>query len=245
MAEWQAIGMDEPVKEPPPADGPRIDLTSMRRNYQRNGIAPGQLESDPFMQFTRWLADAVTAKIVEPNAMTLATTDGARRPSARTVLLKGLDHTDHADAGAEGGFVFFTNYESRKGRQLLANPACALLFTWLPLARQVAVTGHAHKIAPGASDDYFATRPRGSQIGAWTSPQSQAIGDRGELEARRAVMEREFPDDVPRPPHWGGFRVIPQEVEFWQGRPDRLHDRLRYRRREEEPGTWLIERLAP
>jgi pyridoxamine 5'-phosphate oxidase len=238
--------MEEPVDDPVFTGEARIDLTGMRRSYARGGITAGDLHPDPFAQFNRWLEDAVAAELVEPNAMTLATTDPTGHPSARTVLLKGVDHgTADAAGTSPGGFVFFTDYESRKGRNLLANPACALLFAWVPMARQVAVTGHAERLSAPASDAYFASRPRGSQIGAWTSHQSQVIGDREELETRRGIMERRFPGEVPRPPYWGGFRVVAREIEFWQGRPDRLHDRLRYRRRDDEPGVWAIERLAP
>jgi pyridoxamine 5'-phosphate oxidase len=182
-----------------------------------------------------WFADAVAAEIAEPNAMSLATADADGAPSVRIVLLKGYD---------ERGFVFFTNYDSRKGRELAANPRAALLFAWLDLERQVRVTGPVERVARAETEAYFATRPRGAQLGAWASPQSAVIDGREELERRLAAVEARFADtQVPPPPHWGGFRVRPETVEFWQGRPDRLHDRLRYRQRAD--GGWRLERLAP
>ncbi|WP_204003816.1 pyridoxamine 5'-phosphate oxidase [Virgisporangium aurantiacum] len=185
--------------------------------------------------FSAWLAAAVAADLPEPNAMVLATADGQGRPSARTVLLKGYD---------ERGFVFYTNYNSRKGVELAANPHASLVFLWLPVSRQVRVEGTCSPVSRAETEAYFALRPRGSQLGAWASPQSAVVGSRAELdEAARAVEERfaETPD-VPPPPHWGGYRVRPDTVEFWQGRQDRMHDRIRYSRAADE---WKVERLAP
>jgi pyridoxamine 5'-phosphate oxidase len=198
------------------------------------GLREEDLAADPFAQFRDWYAQLVAAGTVEPDAMVLATCSADGQPTARNVLLKGLD---------DRGFVFFTNYESRKAAALDANPNASLLFSWVPLRRQVLVTGVAGRIAAEESDVYFATRPRASQLGAWASPQSRVIADRAELEARLADVERRFAGgDVPRPPHWGGYRVEPSTIEFWQGRADRLHDRLRYTR---DGGSWRVERIAP
>lgn len=210
------------------------DLAATREEYRRQGLDRAEMASDPFSQFRRWLDDAVDAGVREPTAMTLATTDLEQRPSARTVLLRALD---------DRGFVFFTNYASRKARELSVNPQAALVFLWIALERQVCVTGSVAKVPPDESDAYFSGRPRGSRLGAWASPQSTVLADRAELERHLADVERRFAGrDVPRPPHWGGYRVDPETVEFWQGRPDRLHDRLRYRR---DSGRWVLERLAP
>ncbi|MDP9101585.1 MAG: pyridoxamine 5'-phosphate oxidase [Actinomycetota bacterium] len=185
-------------------------------------------------QLERWLAEAVAAGLAEPNAVTLATADGTGTPSARTVLLKDFD---------ERGLVVFTNLGSRKGQDLVVNPQAALVLPWPALARQVVAQGPVEQVSREESAAYFASRPRGSQVGAWTSRQSTVIASRTELEERRARVEQRFAgQDVPLPPFWGGFRVVPVTVEFWQGRPDRLHDRLRFRR---GPHGWLVERLAP
>ena len=188
--------------------------------------------ADPFLQFDRWFAEAGEAAPV-PEAMVLATATPAGAPSARMVLLK--------DAG-EDGFVFFTNYDSRKGRELAANPQAALLFHWQPLGRQVRVEGPVERLDEAASDAYFATRPLGARIGAWVSAQSQVIGSRGELEDAVETMRQHMGAELERPPHWGGFRLRPEVFEFWQHRDDRLHDRLRYRH---DGGRWVRERLAP
>ncbi len=199
------------------------------------GIDAGDLLDDPLVQFERWMQEAIDAGVHLPNAMTVATVDQDGRPSARITLLKGID---------EEGFVFFSNYESRKGRQLQGNPNAAFVFYWGELGRQVRVEGQVERVSESESADYFATRSRGSQLGAWASPQSQVIADRAELEALvESVRERFAGDDIPLPPHWGGFRLRPTMVEFWVGRPSRLHDRFRYTKRHD--GEWLHERLAP
>ena len=210
-------------------------LQAMRRSYERGGLDEADLAADWLTQFQRWLGDAEAAGITEPNAMVFGTADAEGRPSARTVLLKGLDAR---------GLTLYTNLGSRKGREALANPAASLVFPWVDLQRQVVVAGDVELTGDADSDDYFARRPRGSQLGAAASPQSQVIPDRDRLTTARAALETRYPEGtpVPRPEHWGGLRVVPRTVEFWQGRPDRLHDRLRYRRDGER---WVVERLAP
>jgi pyridoxamine 5'-phosphate oxidase len=209
---------------------------AMRRDYTERGpLSEGDLAGDWLTQFGRWFADAADAGLPEPNAMIVATADPGGRPSARTVLLKGYDRR---------GFVFFTNYTSRKGIEALANPYASLVFPWYPLHRQVVVCGTVEKVDRAETEEYFASRPRGSRLGAWASPQSQVVPDRAAVEAGLAAARERFGDDgdVPAPPHWGGLRVVPETVEFWQGRSNRLHDRLRYRRTD---GGWTVERLAP
>ena len=193
------------------------------------------LHPDPFQQFRAWLAAAVAAQPINPEAMTLATATPDGRPSARMVLLKGVD---------ERGFVFFTNYESRKGSELEANPRAALVFYWAVLERQVRIEGRVERTSAAESDAYFRSRPWGSRLGALASPQSQVIPDREVLEQRMIELRRQYPDDdIPCPPFWGGYRLIPISIEFWQGQPNRLHDRLCYERRGD--GGWDIRRLAP
>jgi len=213
-----------------------VNIADLRREYQRASLSETDVDPDPLRQFQSWLAEAVTAEIPEPTAMTLATVGEDGVPSARIVLLKGVDAS---------GFLFFTNYDSRKGRELAARPVAALLFHWVELERQVRIDGFVSRATAEESDAYFASRPRPARLGAWASPQSRVIPDRAWLERElSAVRERFAPQEehVPRPPHWGGYRVAPETMEFWQGRPSRLHDRLRYRR---DAGRWRIERLAP
>jgi pyridoxamine 5'-phosphate oxidase len=210
---------------------------AMRRDYtQRGALLESDLADSPTAQFAAWFADATAAGLPEPNAMIVATADPAGRPSARTVLLKGYDRS---------GFVFYTNYTSRKGTEALQNPYATLVFPWFPIQRQVIVAGRVEKVSRADTEAYFATRPRGSQLGAWASPQSQVVPDRAAVEAGMTAAIERFGTDaaVPPPPHWGGLRVVPETVEFWQGRSNRLHDRLRYRRTGND--DWVVERLAP
>ncbi|EST27664.1 pyridoxamine 5'-phosphate oxidase [Streptomyces roseochromogenus] len=219
---------------------PVLDPAAMRKQYRAEGLAEQDLASHPMDQFARWFEDAARAAlhgtVYEPNAMVVSTADAAGRPSSRTVLMKQFD-TD--------GFVFFTNYDSRKARELAENPHVALLFPWHPLARQVIVTGTARRTGRDETAAYFRTRPHGSQLGAWASAQSSVIASRAGLDAAYADLEARYPEgeQVPVPPHWGGFRITPQTVEFWQGRENRLHDRLRYVT--QPGGRWKVERLSP
>ncbi len=209
------------------------ELSDMRRTYHADTLAEEDLAVSWLEQLQHWLDDAVRSEISEPNAMVLATADVDRAPSARTVLLKGLD--DH-------GLLFFTNLRSRKGQELGVNPRATALFPWIALQRQVIVEGTVEAVAPATSDEYFASRPHSSQIAASVSPQSTPVESREVLEALYAEAAAEHPEHVPRPEWWGGLRLKPDTVEFWQGRPDRLHDRLRYRH---TVGEWTVERLAP
>lgn len=209
-------------------------LNDARKEYRRLSLSASDLDPDPIRQFHRWFEEATLSDISEPNAMTLATATADGRPSARIVLLRGCD---------DRGFAFFTNYESRKGRELAANPRAALVFHWHDLERQVRVEGTAVRVSAEESDAYYESRPLGSRLGAWASPQSAVIADREALEERCRALEARHPDGrVPRPENWGGYRVLPEVVEFWQGRPSRLHDRFRYTR---DGHGWRIDRLAP
>ncbi len=211
-----------------------MDLASRRQEYESRGFDVGDLAPDPIAQFRAWYDEAAAAGVYEPNAMLLATSSAAGEPSCRYVLLRGLD---------QAGFTFFTHSASPKSTDLAENPRAALTFGWLELHRQVRVTGHAQRLSEAAGDAYFQSRPRGSQIGAWASPQSSVLTDRAALEARVEEMAQRFADGpIPRPADWGGWVVAPEAMEFWQGRRSRLHDRLRYRR---SAGGWVIERLAP
>lgn len=211
------------------------DVHEIRRDYVFGGLQESDAAEDPIDQFRRWWDEALAAEVPDVNAMVLATADAAGAPSARVVLLKAFD---------ERGWVFFTHYASRKGRELAERPRAALAFYWSPLDRQVRLSGAVEKVSADESDAYFATRPPGSRTAAAAAVQSQPIPDRATLERRVAEVEAEHPDGtVPRPPDWGGYRLLPDEAEFWQGRPNRLHDRLRYEKRPD--GTWHRERLAP
>jgi pyridoxamine 5'-phosphate oxidase len=215
-------------------DRPLLDVAALREEYFSVPLAESEAATDPVAQFRDWLDAAIAEGLPEPTAMVLSTADEQGQPSARTVLLKGVD---------ERGFAFFTNRTSRKGRELAVNPAGALVFPWIAMRRQVVVRGPVAPVDDAESDDYFASRPRGSQLAAWASQQSAVLPDRASLEqALAAVAERFDGAAVPRPPHWGGYRLEPTAVEFWQGRPDRLHDRLRYVRTET---AWRLERLWP
>lgn len=211
-----------------------ITLAELRNDYARGSLDEKHVEADPIRQFQLWFQQALDAKVPEPNAMTLATVDEQGQPSARIVLVKGAD---------ERGFVFFTNYESRKGQDLAINPRASLLFYWIELERQVRIEGTVEKTSAEESDAYFASRPVGSRIGAWASEQSREIASRTMLEEREKAFAERFGANPPRPPQWGGYRLVPARVEFWQGRPSRLHDRILYTRQAD--ASWRISRLSP
>lgn len=212
-----------------------ISVADLRKDYQLQGLKETDVDVSPFKQFQIWFDQALAAQLPEPNAMTVATATQSGIPSARIVLLKGFD---------ERGFVFYTNYHSHKGQELTDNPQAALVFWWAELERQVRIEGRVEKVSDQESDEYFHSRPFNSRLGAWASIQSQVIENREVLERRAQELKTKYENsDVPRPPHWGGFRVIPSAIEFWQGRSSRLHDRLLYRLLDN--GTWLIERLSP
>ena len=210
--------------------------THARKEYEQGALEEATIAADPIEQFSLWYDAAVAAKVPEPEAMTLSTATPQGRPSERIVLLRGFDAR---------GFCFFTNYESHKGRELAANPFAALTFHWAELERQIRIEGRVERTSPDESDAYFASRPSTSRIGAWSSPQSQTIPSRETLEELFAKFRSDHPDDsaIPRPEHWGGFRLTPDRIEFWQGRPSRLHDRLYFQR--EAAGPWQLQRLAP
>ena len=210
------------------------NIASLRKSYERAELSEEASAADPMQQFDRWLQEAIRAEIPEPNAMTVATVGSDLRPSTRVVLIKGYDTR---------GIVWYSNYDSRKGRELAGNPYAALQFHWVELERVVRIEGLVEPVSAEESDEYFHSRPLDSRIGAWASPQSQVIANRGVLVANAARYAAQFLLQPPRPPHWGGYRLLPQRWEFWQGRPSRLHDRLRYE--PASPQGWRRERLAP
>ena len=210
-----------------------MNIADIRKDYALTRLDESDVDADPFKQFHAWLREALAAEVPEPTAMTLATVDDEGSPSARIMLLKALD---------ERGFVFYTNYESRKGRELATRPRAALTFFWKELERQVRIEGSVEKVSAAESDEYFASRPLGSRIGAWASTQSATIASRPWLEARVKAAEAQYGESPPRPPHWGGFRVLADWLEFWQGRQSRLHDRIAYTR---ESTGWVVSRLSP
>jgi pyridoxamine 5'-phosphate oxidase len=212
-----------------------MNIADLRRSYTQQTLDEADTHADPFVQFEQWFQEAVNSQLLEPNAMSLATVDSTGQPSARIVLLKGFD---------QHGFIFFTNYESYKGQALAHQPKAGLLFAWLELERQVRIDGTVEKITEAESEAYFQSRPRGSQVGAWTSPQSHPLRRRADLDTRQEAVEALFQgqDKLPLPPFWGGYRVLPTVFEFWQGRESRLHDRVQYVWRD---GAWERRRLAP
>jgi len=210
-------------------------ISEIRKEYSKATLDVSEVAQNPLLQFNKWFNEALKAEVLEPNAMTLSTVDGHGKPSARIVLLKGVERDR---------FLFYTNYQSQKGKELDANPACALTFFWPELERQVRISGITERVDPKTAEAYFQSRPRGSQIGAWASPQSSVIKNRKLLEDRVTEIEKRFEgkDTLPKPHQWGGYEIIPFEIEFWQGRASRLHDRIVYYLKE---GKWLIHRLAP
>ncbi len=227
MRERLSLGMT------PPAPVAGSDIAALRKSYERAQLDESSALGDPLAQFNAWLQQAIASSVPEPTAMTLASVGAEGRPSTRVVLLKGFDAQ---------GLVWYSNYDSRKGRELAAAPQAALQFHWVELERVVRIEGSVEHTDAALSDSYFASRPLASRIGAWASPQSEVIASRDALAARFAQLATQFGETPPRPPHWGGFRLTPETWEFWQGRRDRLHDRLRYRH---DAGRWVLERLAP
>jgi pyridoxamine 5'-phosphate oxidase len=212
-----------------------ISLSELRKEYSKETLEVSSMGKDPIHQFEKWFDEALRAEVLEPNAMTLSTVTESGKPSARIVLLKGIEH---------GSFLFFTNHQSQKGKELENNPACALTFFWPELERQVRIEGITSRVDSAIAEKYFQSRPRGSQIGAWASPQSAVISDRSLLEERVKELEKKYKDQelIPKPHQWGGYAVEPSEIEFWQGRPSRLHDRIVFYKTDD---TWSIRRLAP
>lgn len=210
-----------------------MNIADLRSEYTREALDEIHVAKDPYAQFSHWLTEAIQARLPEPTAMSLSTVSADGRPSSRIVLLKGMD---------ESGFTFYTNYDSRKGRELAANPHASLLFYWAELERQVRIEGRIETVSAAESDAYYHSRPLGSRIAAWASPQSEVVADREWLDQAMRDMAARHGEEPPRPPYWGGYRVVADSLEFWQGRRERLHDRIRYRR---EGESWLIERLAP
>ncbi len=210
------------------------NIADIRKDYSLHSLNENEAASNPLEQFSKWWNDAVKSEILEVNAMTLATSTKNGKPSARIVLLKGFD---------ERGFVFFTNYDSKKGETLAGNPYAALIFFWKEIERQIRIEGTVEKVSAEESDAYFFSRPEGSRIGAWASPQSKIIKNRSVLDDNVEKYKTEFKNSIPRPPHWGGYRVMPELMEFWQGRSNRLHDRLQYTKT--ASGSWKVDRLAP
>jgi len=210
------------------------NIADIRQDYRLHSLDENDIDTDPVEQFARWWTDAINSEIFEVNALTLATSTKDGKPSARIVLLKGYD---------DRGFVFYTNYESHKGNELAENPYAALVFFWKEIERQVRIEGVVEKIFAAESDAYFFSRPEGSRVGAWASPQSTVIENRELLETNARYYTAKFKNSIPRPPHWGGYRVMPLKIEFWQGRSNRLHDRIQYTKTTE--GSWKAERLAP
>lgn len=214
-----------------------MDLDELRREYESHPLDVADVAPDPITQIERWLREWVGSTPHEPSAMVLVTADARGRPSARNVLLRRID---------DRGLVFFTSYRSKKAQDLAVNPQATVLFSWVPVLRQIQVTGRVERVDPAESDAYWATRPRGSQLAAWASEQSAPLPDRTALEARYAEVEARFAGGaVPRPPHWGGYRLVPDAIELWQGRANRMHDRLRYQRPADRPDAWEVVRLSP